>query len=140
MWVLEPQHTNFGVHDSAIASTYVLCLVAQSRPTLCDPMDYSPARLFCPWRFFRQEYWSGLPCPPPGDLPNPGIEPMSPTLQVDSLLSEPLGLKFGDENNEQKVVYMGCYGIGVSRVMGVIAEKFADDKGLVWLRHLKICL
>ena len=33
--------------------------------------------------FFRQEYWSGLPCPPPGDLPDPGIEPvslMSPTL------------------------------------------------------------
>lgn len=46
--------------------------------------------------------------------------------------SEPLGLKFSDENNEQKVIYMGCYGIGVSRVMGVIAEKFADDKGLVW--------
>ena len=46
--------------------------------------------------------------------------------------SEPLGLKFSDENNEQKTVYMGCYGIGISRVMGVIAEKFADDKGLVW--------
>ncbi len=46
--------------------------------------------------------------------------------------SEPLGLKFSDENNEIKTVYMGCYGIGVSRVMGVIAEKFADDKGLVW--------
>ena len=46
--------------------------------------------------------------------------------------SEPLGLKFTDESNETKVVYMGCYGIGVSRVMGVIAEKFADEKGLVW--------
>lgn len=46
--------------------------------------------------------------------------------------SEPLGLKFIDENNAQKNVYMGCYGIGVSRVMGVIAEKFADEKGLVW--------
>ena len=36
----------------------------------------------------RQEYWSGLPCPPPGDLPDPGIKPTSPTspaLQVDSL-------------------------------------------------------
>ena len=33
--------------------------------------------------------WSGLPCPPPGDLPNPGTEPRSPALQVDSLLSEP---------------------------------------------------
>ncbi len=46
--------------------------------------------------------------------------------------TEPLDLKFADENNEQKVVYMGCYGIGVSRLMGVIAEKFADEKGLVW--------
>ena len=40
--------------------------------------------------FSRQEYWSGLPCPPPGDLPNPGIEPGSPALQGDSLLSEAL--------------------------------------------------
>ena len=46
--------------------------------------------------------------------------------------SEPLGLKYTDESNNAQVVYMGCYGIGVSRVMGVIAEKFADDKGLIW--------
>ena len=46
--------------------------------------------------------------------------------------TEPLGLKFTDDANAVKTVYMGCYGIGVSRVMGVIAEKFADDKGLVW--------
>ena len=39
----------------------------------------------------RQEYWSGLPYPPPGDLANPGIEPRSPALQEDYLLSEPLG-------------------------------------------------
>ena len=38
----------------------------------------------------RQEYWNGLPCPPPEDLPNPGTEFSSPTLQVDSLPSEPL--------------------------------------------------
>ena len=37
----------------------------------------------------RQEYWSRLPCPPPGDLPDPGVEPRSPTLQADSLLAEP---------------------------------------------------
>ena len=41
--------------------------------------------------FSRQGYWSGLPCPPPGDLPNPGIEPGSPALQADSLLSESPG-------------------------------------------------
>ena len=39
--------------------------------------------------FPRQEYWSGLPFPYPGDLPNPGIEPRSPTLQADSLPGEP---------------------------------------------------
>ena len=41
-----------------------------------------------PMGFSRQEYWSGLPCPPLGDLSNPGIEPSSSTLQVNSLLSE----------------------------------------------------
>ena len=48
-------------------------------------------RLVCPWRFSRQEYWSGLPFCPPGDLPNPGIEPSSLTLQTGSLPSEPPG-------------------------------------------------
>ena len=39
----------------------------------------------------RQEYWSGLPFPFPGDLPDPGIEPGSPTLEADALTSEPPG-------------------------------------------------
>ena len=41
--------------------------------------------------FSRQEYWSGLPFPSPGDLPDPGIEPRSPALQADPLTSEPPG-------------------------------------------------
>ena len=41
--------------------------------------------------FSRQEYLSGLPFPSPGDLPNPGIEPRSPTLEADALTSEPPG-------------------------------------------------
>ena len=41
--------------------------------------------------FSRQEYWSGLPFPSPGDLPDPGTEPQSPALQAHSLLSEPPG-------------------------------------------------
>ena len=53
------------------------------------PHGPQPTRLLCPQGFSRQEYWSGLPCPPPGDLPYPGIEPRSPALQADSLLSEP---------------------------------------------------
>ena len=48
-------------------------------------MNYSP------WGFSMQEYWSGLPGPPPVDLPNPGIEPRCPTLQADSLPYEPPG-------------------------------------------------
>ena len=42
--------------------------------------------------FSRQEYWSGLPFPPPGDLPNTGIKPGSPALQANSLPSEPPGM------------------------------------------------
>src|SRR5574341_460593 len=41
--------------------------------------------------FPRQEYWNGLPFPSPGDLPDPGIEPRSPALQADSLLTETSG-------------------------------------------------
>ena len=41
--------------------------------------------------FSRQEYWRGLPCSSPGDLPDPGMKPGSPALQADSLLSEPPG-------------------------------------------------
>ena len=41
--------------------------------------------------FSRQEYWSGLPFPSPGDLPDPGIDPGSPALEADSLTSEPQG-------------------------------------------------
>ena len=41
--------------------------------------------------FSRQEYYSGVPLPSPGDLPNPGIEPRSPPLQADSLPTEPQG-------------------------------------------------
>ena len=57
--------------------------VTQSCLTLCDS--------FC--EFSRPEYWSRLPCPSPGDLPNPGIEPRSPALQADSLPAEPQGNK-----------------------------------------------
>ena len=45
-------------------------------------------------KFSKQEYWSGLPFTSPGDLPDPGIEPGSPTLQEDSLLAEPPGKPF----------------------------------------------
>ena len=61
-------------------------LVTKSCPTITTPWTVAyqaPLSM----RFSRQEYWSGLPCPSPGDLRDPGIEPESPTLQAGSLLT-----------------------------------------------------
>ena len=70
-----------------------LCLVTRSCLVLDSLQSHGlqPASLPCPPGFSRPEYWSGLPCPSPGDFPNPGIEPRAPALQVDSLPSEPPG-------------------------------------------------
>ena len=65
-------------------------LVTQSCPTLCNPWavaHQAPLSM----GFSRQEYWSGLPFPSPEDLPDPGIEPRSPSLQADALTSAPPG-------------------------------------------------
>ena len=61
-----------------------IVLVTQSCLTLYDPMDCSNQASLS-MEFSRQEYWSGLPFPSPGDLPDPGIEPRSPTLWERSL-------------------------------------------------------
>ena len=53
----------------------------------CDPWTVAHQAPLS-MRFSRQEYWSGLPFPSPGDLPNPGIEPKSPALQADDLPTE----------------------------------------------------
>ena len=77
-----------------------LMLSTKPQWTLC--VSHSHVRLFVtswtvacqaslPMNFYRQEYWSGLPFRSPGDLPNPGIEPVSLELQADSLPSEPRG-------------------------------------------------
>ena len=55
------------------------------------PHGLQPTRLLCPWDFLMQEYWSGLPFPSPGDLPDPGIEPMSPALAGRFFTTEPPG-------------------------------------------------
>ena len=70
-----------------------LCSVAQSRLVLCNPLDWGlPASSV--HGTSRQEYWSGSPFPPSGDLPYPGMEPvslMSPASQADSLALSHLG-------------------------------------------------
>ena len=51
----------------------------------------------------RQEYWSGLPFPSPGDLPHPGIEPGSPALQADALPSEPHNVDIFNRKNDTHI-------------------------------------
>ena len=60
-----------------------------SRPDSLWPQGLQPPRLICAWGFSRQEHWSVLSLPSPGDHPDPGIELGSPALQADALLSEP---------------------------------------------------
>ena len=90
----------YGFFDTAVESRVVVMDHKAQRKVKVKSLSH--IRLFAtPWTvayqappsmgFSRQAYWSGLPFPSPGDLPNPGIEPGSPTLQVDALPSEPPG-------------------------------------------------
>ena len=67
-----------------------LCSVTQLCPALCDPLDCSPPGSSV-HRISQASIQHGLPSPPPRDLPGPGIKPRSPTLQMNSLSSEPPG-------------------------------------------------
>ena len=70
---------------------FTMCCAVLRRSVMSDslqPQGMQPARLLCPWGFSWQEHWSGLPCPPPGDLPNLGTEPGSPIYQADSSPAE----------------------------------------------------
>ena len=73
--------------------TLLPCKPKSSAPDLCVWLFVTPWTVAyqapLSMEFSRQEYWSGLPFPSPGDLPNPEIEPRSPALQADSLPSEP---------------------------------------------------
>ena len=63
---------------------FMLCCAVLSCSVASDSLrlhGLQLSRLLCPWGFSRHEYWSGFPCPSPGDLPNPGIKPRSPALQ-----------------------------------------------------------
>ena len=70
--------TLLSITDCFARSIVCMCLVAQLCPTLGNPMDCSPPGSSV-HGIFQQEYWSGLPFPSPGDLPNPGINPASLT-------------------------------------------------------------
>jgi len=83
-----------------ICISYLYCLwCAQSSPALCNPMDYSLPGLPLSMEFSKREYWSGLPIPSPGELPNPGIEPasfVSPALAGGFFTAVPPGMLHSD--------------------------------------------
>ncbi|HOR23452.1 prolyl-tRNA synthetase [Candidatus Saccharibacteria bacterium] len=54
------------------------------------------------------------------------------TFHIESKYTDALGVHYADERGQKQSIIMGCYGIGVSRIVGLLAEYFADDKGLVW--------
>ena len=102
-WVAIPSSTQ-GLNPGLLGC--IACKVftnwATREAQLLKTKSLSHVRLFAtPWTatcqapqsmwFSRQEYWSGLPFPSPGDLPNPGIELRSPAMPADTLLSEPPG-------------------------------------------------
>ena len=82
---------------TSIIIVLFVCSVAKSCSTLCNPMDYIARQAPLSMGFPRQEYWNDLTFSPPGDLPYPGIEPMSPAspaLQADSRPAEPPGKSY----------------------------------------------
>ena len=87
-----PAHgSNLDVHQQMNGQRrYGICWAVLSHSVVSDFVTHGlqPTRLLCPWGFCRQEYWSGQLIPSPGTLPDPGIEPGSPALQVDSLPAE----------------------------------------------------
>ena len=72
----------------------------QSHLTHCNPVDCSHQAPLS-MRFSRPGYWSRLPCTPPGDLPDPGMEPVSPALQEDPLPTESPGKPPGSHKETQ---------------------------------------
>ena len=87
--------------------------------------------------FPRQEYWSGLLFPFPGDLPDPGIEPRPPALQAQSLPTEPLGkpreFLNSDENHLKFILFLSPYIVFVVQLLSCV-QLFATHR----LQHAKL--
>ena len=99
-----------------------MCLFTQSCPTLWDPWTVAHQAPLS-MGILQLEYWSGLPCLPPGDLPNPRIKPRSPTLQEDSLPSEP----------PEKPMYIGVGSLSLLQEIFLTQE---SNRGLLLCRQI----
>ena len=100
-------------------------LITKLCPTLATPWTAAywahPSMEFC-----RQEHWSGLLFPPPGDLPDPGIEPRSPALQADSLLTELQGNPF--ERTDSNIERSSALGKMLSNSTACYREIIHENK------------
>ena len=88
-----------------------------------QPHGLLPTKLLHPWGFSKQECWSELPCPPPGDLPSPGNKLRSPVSQADSLPSEPPGKP------------MNTGGVSLSLLQGIFLIQ-ESNQGLLHYRKI----
>ena len=88
--------------------------------------------------FSRQECWSGLPSPSPGDLPDPGIEPRSPALQADALPSEPPGKPASGSFQISRFFTSGGQSIGVSASASVLPMNIQDWFPVGWTGWLSL--
>ena len=89
--------------------------------------------------FSSQEYWSGLPFPSSGDLPHPGIEPGSPTLQADSLLTEPARKPFLNSPDGKSRSFSGSNWKSEERIEGVL--EWSKQEGEALITHMQFtCL
>ena len=88
--------------------------------------------------FSRQEYWSGLPCPSPGDLPTPGTEPRFLALQVDSLPSEPLGKPYKCRQ-QTKIVISSIYDFVPNKNHRYFHNHLVGGYILKWSLYSSLC-
>ena len=88
--------------------------------------------------FSRQEYWSGLPFPSPGDLPKPRIEPGSPTLQADALPSEPTGKLWNLKHDTNLLIYEQEWFADTQKRL-VVAKGMGDWRGMGWYFGISQC-
>ena len=96
-------HVRLSVTPWTVACQASLSTKSKSESCSVVSDTLRPHELIQSMKFSRPEYWSGKPFPSPGDLPNPGIEPRSPALQVDSLPAEPQG--------KPKNTRVGCHAL-----------------------------
>ena len=99
-------HSHYMISSDSIS--FFLSLVTKSCPTLETPWTVA-CQAPLSMGFSRQEYWSGLPFPSPGDLPDPGIEPGSPALQADSLPTNLWGKPSDSMETSKQILLLKTY-------------------------------